>query len=142
VRADGQGEYAYYLEHNGAGDELRANTEVLEHFFTPEGALRPEATQALRTNIASLLLPSPARALQLDKAYQLIVREQSFTRGRDATVEPASNVHRELPAEDKALETGVEDPLPGPYEGKVTRYPGLPVAAKPAPKPVSTKPIP
>jgi hypothetical protein len=142
VRADGQGEYTYYLEHNGAGDELRANTEVLERFFTPEGTLRPEATQALRADIAPLLLPSPARALQLDKAYRLIVREQSFTRGRDATVEPASNVHRELPAEDKALETGVEDPLPGPHEGNVTRYPGLPVAAKPASKPVSTKPTP
>jgi hypothetical protein len=142
VRADGQGEYAYYLEHNGAGDELRANTEVLERFFTPAGALRPEATQALRANIAPLLLPSPARALQLDKAYRVLVREQSFTRGRDATMEPASNVHRELPAGDPALETGVEDPLPGPHEGTVTRYPGGPSSAQPAPKPVSAKPTP
>jgi hypothetical protein len=142
VRADGQGEYAYYLEHNGAGDELRANTEVLERFFTPEGALRPEATQALRANIATLLVPSPARALQLDKAYRLIVREQSFTRGRDATLAPASNVHREVPAGEPALETGVEDPLPGPHEGTVTRYPGGPSAARPTPKTVSAKPTP
>ena len=142
VRADGQGEYAYYLKHNGAGDELRANTEVLERFFTPEGALRPEATQALRANISTLLLPSPARALQLDKAYRLIVREQSFTRGRDATMEPASNVHREFPADGPDVETGVEDPLPGPHEGTVTRYPGGSVAAPPTPKRLSAKPTP
>jgi len=142
VRADGRGEYAYYLEHNGAGDELRANTEVLERFFTPAGALRPEATQALRANISTLLLPSPVRALQLDKAYRLIVREQSFTRGREATVAPASNVHRELPSGDPALETGVEDALPGPHEGTVTRYPGGSSEARPATKAVSAKPTP
>ncbi|HYI00950.1 hypothetical protein [Hyalangium sp.] len=142
VRADGRGEYAYYLEHNGAGDELRANKEVLERFFTPEGTLRPEATQALRTNISTLLLPSPARALQLDKAYRLIVREQSFTRGRDATLEPAINVHREFPVGDPAVETGVEDPLPGPHEGTVTRYPGGPATGRTATKPVSAKPAP
>ncbi|WP_224245104.1 hypothetical protein [Hyalangium gracile] len=128
VRADGRGEYAYYLEHNGAGDELRANTEVLERFFTADGALRPEATEALRTDISTLLLPSPARALQLDKAYRLIVREQSYVRGRDAILEPAAQVHREIPPGEPALETGVGDPLPGPREGTVTRYPGLPMA--------------
>ncbi|WP_224361740.1 hypothetical protein [Hyalangium versicolor] len=126
VRADGRGEYAYYLEHNGAGDELRANTEVISRFFTPEGALRPEAADALRADISTLLLPSPKRALQLDKAYRLIVREQSFTRGRDAILEPAAQVHREVPSGDPALETGVGDPIPGPREGTITRYPGLP----------------
>ncbi|MBN1205212.1 MAG: hypothetical protein JXB05_09840 [Myxococcaceae bacterium] len=135
VRADGHGEYAYYLKHNGAGDELRANTELIERFFAPDGTLRPEATEALRADISTLLLPSPARALQLDKAYRLIVREQSYLRGRDAPLEPAANVHRELPAGDEGLETGVEDPLPGPREGTVTRYPGLPPVAQKAPGP-------
>lgn len=142
VRADGNGEYAYYLKHNGAGDELRANTEVQERFFAPDGALRPETAKALSADISTLLLPSPARALQLDKAYRLIVREQSFTRGRDATLEPAANVHRELPAGDSALETGVSAPLSGPWEGSVTRYPGGPSVGRAATSPVSTKPAP
>ncbi|MDY7225400.1 hypothetical protein [Hyalangium rubrum] len=133
VRADGHGEYAYYLKHNGAGDELRANTEVLERFFNPDGALRPEAAQALREDISTLLLPSPERAIQLDKAYRLIVREQSFTRGRDAILAPADNVHRELPADGPEMETGVSDALPGPREGKLGPYPGL--LARPKPEP-------
>jgi hypothetical protein len=126
VRADGQGEYAYYLKHNGAGDELRANTEVLERFFAQDGTLRPEAAQALSADISTLLLPSPARALQLDKAYRLIVKEQSFTRGRDAILAPASHVHRELPENGPTLETGVGDALPGPHEGTLYLYPGVP----------------
>jgi hypothetical protein len=135
VRADGHGEYAYYLEHNGAGDELRANTEVLERFFAPDGTLRPQAAAALRADISTLLLPSPSRALQLDKAYRLIVREQSYTRGRDATLQPATHVHQEIPAGEPALETGVGDPLPGPREGSVGRYPGLPSGADKATRP-------
>jgi hypothetical protein len=132
VRADGQGEYAYYLKHNGAGDELRANTEVIERFLAQDGTVRPEAAEALRADISTLLLPSPARALQLDKAYRLIVQEQSFTRGRDAVLAPATHVHRELASNTPALETGVADALPGPREGSVTVYPGLPPPAPPA----------
>lgn len=43
-----------------------------------------------------LALPTPGRALALDKAYWLIVREQSFVLGRDALLEPAANVLREV----------------------------------------------
>jgi hypothetical protein len=133
VRADGHGEYAYYLKHNRAGDELRANTELIERFLAQDGTVRPEAAEALRADISTLLLPSPARALQLDKAYRLIVQEQSFTRGRDATLAPAINVHHELASGDPALETGVGDALPGPREGTVTLYPGLPPPAPAVP---------
>jgi len=55
--------------------------------------------------VSELLLPSPERALRLDKAYRAIVREQSFTRGRDATITPPVHVHRELAEGDPA--TGI-----------------------------------
>lgn len=110
VRADGHGEYGYYLAKNGAGDELRANDELSSRFFDANGELRPEIGARLRTDVSTLLLPSEARALLLDKAYLTIVRAQTFTRGRDATVAPAKNVHRELPA-GEPLPTGVSEPL-------------------------------
>ncbi len=110
ARADGHGEYSFYLAKNGAGDELRANDELSTRFFDAKGVLRPEMAARLRTDVSALLLPSAGRALVLDKAYRTIVREQSFTRGRDATVTPAANVHHELP-EGEPLATGVVEPL-------------------------------
>lgn len=92
-RADGVYEYTRYLERNHAGDEFRENREVMARFFTTDGGLQSKAVDALHGDIGSLLLPSPARALALDKAYYLIVREQSFTRGRDALLEPPANIH-------------------------------------------------
>jgi len=93
---DGGYEYSRYLEINGAGDEFRANTEVMARFFDAEGALRPEAIQSLHEDMGTLILPSAERALMLDKAYRVIVEEQSFRQGRDATVVPPQNVHESL----------------------------------------------
>jgi hypothetical protein len=107
VRADGRGEYTLYLEKNGAGDEFRANQEILSRFFDEGGALRADAVARMRSDVSILLLPSPARALELDKAYRVIVAEQSFTRGRDATIRPLDSVHRRLPEEGRP--TGVVD---------------------------------
>ncbi len=87
-----QYEYSFYLAYNGAGDELRANDEVLSRFFLADGTLDPGALAALHDDVTVLLHPSRERALRLDKAYRLLVQEQSFVRGRDATVEPAQNV--------------------------------------------------
>lgn len=105
VRADGRGEYTHYLRSNGAGDELRENDEVIQRFFDARGTLRADMAQRVHRDVSLLLLPSPERALLLDKAYRVIVEEQSFERGRDATLKPSANVHRVLPEE--ALETGV-----------------------------------
>ena len=110
VRADGRGEYSHYLAQNGAGDELRANDELSSRFFDAKGELRHEMAARLRTDVSALLLPSATRALVLDKAYRSIVREQSFVRGRDATVSPATNVHRRLP-DGEPLATGIEEPV-------------------------------
>ena len=57
------------------------------------------------------MLPSAQRALALDKAYRLLVREQSYSRGRDALLQPARNVWPEV--EQNEL-TGIDTPLDAP----------------------------
>lgn len=107
IRADGRREMLRYLETAGAGDEYRANDEILSRFFDAEGRLDPARAAAFEHDLSELLFPSPERALALNKAYREIVREQSFILGRDAVVAPAQNVHRRLEAE---RPTGVETP--------------------------------
>jgi hypothetical protein len=112
-RADGQDEYSLYLQTNGAGDELRSNAEVSQKFFDDHGAPRPEALAALHHDIAELLWPSAARALLLDKAYRLLVREQRFDLGRDPLLSPAENVHRSVSS---GQTTGIAQPLRNVWE--------------------------
>jgi hypothetical protein len=109
-RRDGQYEFSFYLEHNGAGDEFRANEEVIKRFFNQDGSLKPEMIAALHNDVSLLLWPSRERALQLNKAYRIIVEEQSFKEGRDASVSPPENVHREVEDEES---TGIERVLTG-----------------------------
>ncbi len=110
LREDGRPEYAVYLQTNGAGDEFRENQEVRERFFKEDGGLDPERLAQLRTDIAILLEASPQRAMQLNKAYRVIVGEQSFTLGRDPTIEPADNVHSVVAG---GTATGVTDATSG-----------------------------
>lgn len=95
-RADGSYEYSRYLEINGAGDEFRANQEVMDKFFDVEGNLIQAELDKLHGDISHLLFPSRERALMLNKAYRLIVQAQDFIYGRDATVTPTENVHRSV----------------------------------------------
>jgi hypothetical protein len=85
------------LRQAGGGDELRENAEVTRRFFDDRGALRPAEISGLHRDIATLLLPSPARALDLDRAYRAIVEAQSFVKGRDAVLAPARNVDVDVP---------------------------------------------
>jgi hypothetical protein len=88
----------YFRRVHGA-DEFRANDEMLARFF-PGGVLAEPAVRRAAVggdqDLAWLLAPSRRRALDLDRAYLAIVREQSFTRGRDAVLAPAYNVHRQI----------------------------------------------
>jgi hypothetical protein len=113
VRADGAPEFAHYLKTNGAGDEFRGNAEVRERFFSGDGTLRDDQLAQVRNDLAALLYPSRERALSLNKAYRVIVKEQSFIKGRDATITPQSTVHRSV-AEDEP--TGVTEPVSAWYE--------------------------
>jgi hypothetical protein len=105
--ANGVYEYVHYLAINHAGDEFRENTEVMDKFIEPDGSVNPAAADSLHRDIGSLLLPSRGRALALNKAYSLIVKEQSFNRGRDAIIAPPVNIHKTLEIEEP---TGVTTP--------------------------------
>lgn len=96
ILENGKGEYSFYLENNRAGDEFRENSEVIEKFFYENGDKKVEAFENLKNDISYLLLPSKARALELNKAYKVIVDEQSFIYGRDAIIKAPKNIHREL----------------------------------------------
>ena len=90
-----EGEIRQYLRRVGGGDEFRANGEMIERWFGPDG--QPDkARLAQAKDVHTLITPSPARALALNKAYLSIVREQSFIRGRDATLTPTANVYRQV----------------------------------------------
>jgi hypothetical protein len=92
-------ELVTYFARVGGGDELRANEELLGRFVPggklAEAELRRAAAGGDR-DLAWALLPTRARALALDKAYLAIVREQSFVRGRDAMLAPATRVHERV----------------------------------------------
>ncbi|MEA3371112.1 MAG: hypothetical protein U9Q40_07215, partial [Campylobacterota bacterium] len=102
---DGRYEYSLYLEKNHAGDEFRANNEVIEKFFHADGTLKQEETETLHEDISHLIIPSAQRALELNKAYKVIVDEQSYIYGRDAHVKPVKNVHKSIVPE---IENGNE----------------------------------
>jgi hypothetical protein len=93
---DGHNEYEFYLEQNHAGDEFRSNDEVMNKFFDTAGVLKTDEAQKIQNDISYLLLPSVKRAKELDKAYKIIVEEQSYIYGRDAHIAPVGNVHKEL----------------------------------------------
>ncbi|WP_235217190.1 hypothetical protein [Archangium violaceum] len=110
-RADGQGEYAHWLAQVGAGDDYGSNDEVQERFFRKDGTLRPDAVKALTKDISVLLVPSPRRALLLDRATLALVKAQRFEQGRDVTVGAPPKVRARL-EQDGA--TGItEAVLPG-----------------------------
>ena len=104
-------EFLTYFERNRGADELRANDEMLDAFFKKEGDLYEPIEAKVRRaapggdrDLAWLLAPSRERALLLDKAYRVIVQDQDFIHGRDATVAPPKNVHATI--ENGATENG------------------------------------
>jgi len=105
-------EYVRYLELNGAGDEFRQNEEVRARFFDQQGNLIPSMKKKLREDVTTVLLPSPERALSLDKAYRLLVLEQTFRLGREIVLSGAREVvHRSVEEDQKTgIVTAIEPP--------------------------------
>ncbi len=93
------GELLTYFRRVGGGDETRSNDELLARWVpggvVDEAGLRRVAPGGA-LDLFTALAPSRARALDLDRAYLAVVREQSFTRGRDAVLAPATRVHRRI----------------------------------------------
>lgn len=88
------GEILTYLRRAGGADEFRSNTEALARWFNADGTVKADEVRA--ASVYDLITPSPERALMLNKAYRVLVAEQSFLFGRDATVTPPVNVHAEI----------------------------------------------
>ena len=88
-----QYEYSFYLQNNHSGNEFRNNDEVKETFFDNNGTMKESMIYKLHDDISLLLFPSKKRALKLNKAYKVIVEEQSFIYGREANVESMVNVY-------------------------------------------------
>ena len=97
-----EGEFLTYMKRVGGGDEFRQNAEMLARWFNADGKLN-EAKVKQANSVYELITPSPERALALNKAYQTIVKEQSYLFGRDATITEATNVLSEIDAEQPPL---------------------------------------
>ncbi|GAA5127023.1 hypothetical protein [Alloalcanivorax gelatiniphagus] len=93
-----QGEIAQYLSLVGGGNEFRENDEMRARWFHDDGRL--DRARLEDADVYDLITPSRERALALNKAYKLIVEEQSFLYGRDATLKPAENVFRHIDPEE------------------------------------------
>ncbi len=123
VLENGDTEYVQYLKQNNSGNEFRNNKEVIDKFFQKDWKkdwkknikkdlltqlenpgivleenwkLKKAEIKILKQDISHLILPSKKRALELNKAYKVIVNEQSFIYGRDIHIAPTKNVHREV----------------------------------------------
>jgi hypothetical protein len=85
-----------YFRRGTGGDEFRANEEILRRFF-PSGTLDDSPVRRAAVggdqDLTFLIAPSRQRALQLNKAYMALVREQGFAYGRDTLLVPPANVH-------------------------------------------------
>jgi hypothetical protein len=88
------GEIATYLERAGGGGEFRSNPEMLSRWFRADGSLNKE--KVAKADVYQLITPSRDRALILNKAYRVIVEDQDFIYGRDATVSPPPNVYEQV----------------------------------------------
>ena len=96
LRNDGLGEYSYYLTHNPSGNEYRNNKTVNDKFYDSQGNKNLSAFKALKTDISVLLMPEVEHALIMNKAYKVIVDEQSYSQGRDGHVSEVINIYKEV----------------------------------------------
>lgn len=89
---ESEGEILTYFERAGGGGEFRSNPEMFERWFTADGRVDRDRVAAAR-DVYELITPSRERALTLNKAYRVLVEDQDFIFGRDATVVPPVNVY-------------------------------------------------
>lgn len=90
-----KGEIATYFERVGGGGEFRSNPEMFARWFNQDGTVNAAAVNQA-ADVYELITPSLERARELNKAYRVLVAEQKFIYGRDATVVPPFNVYAEI----------------------------------------------
>ena len=92
---ESKGEIATYLERVGGGGEFRSNPEMFERWFNTDGTVNQDKVAAAE-DVYELITPSAERARELNKAYRVIVDDQDYIYGRDATVRPPENVYHHI----------------------------------------------
>ena len=90
-KSDGEYEYSHYLKNNPTGDEFRSNQEVKERFFDKKGQPKAKMFERLHNDISLLMMPSTERAIALNKAYKVIVDDQSFIKGKAPLLYPLTD---------------------------------------------------
>lgn len=93
-RGELSGEFLTYFTRVGGGDEFRQNTEMLERWFDENG--KPKIAIIKESDVATLILPSPERAHQLNAAYFDRVQKQNFILGREITLGDVKHIHAEI----------------------------------------------
>lgn len=94
-QGESKGEIATYFGRIGGGDEFRGNAEMMRRWFNADGTVNYDKIGSAK-DVYDLITPSKERALLLDKAYRVIVEDQDFIFGRDATVQPLVNVYDKI----------------------------------------------
>lgn len=94
-KGESKGEILTYFERVGGGDEFRSNMEMYERWFNKDKSVNYSKVLAAN-DVYELITPSRERALRLNKAYKVIVEDQDFIFGRDATAEPPINVYDQV----------------------------------------------
>lgn len=93
-KGETEGEILTYFKRAGGGDEFRSNTEMPKRWFSGKDQVNEPAVKG--KSVYELITPSRNRAPALNKAYRVLVKEQSFIFGRDATIKPPHNVHAKI----------------------------------------------
>ena len=109
---DKDGEYRQYLEQNPTGNEYGTNDEVLKKFYHTNGKKNKNSFKKLHDDITTLLVPSFKRAMKLNKAYYILVKEQSFIYGKEAVIKPMKNVFKQI----DSLDTNITDIIISDYK--------------------------
>ncbi len=96
-----EGEILQYLKRVGGGSEFRAANDIYNSFYDGNELNVTRVTSV--SSIYELIIPSKASALEMNKAYKVIVDEQSFVYGREGNVKPIENVHQAIDVHTKVL---------------------------------------
>lgn len=96
-----EGEILTYFKRVGGGNEFRIENDINTKFFT--GGVVDEAKVKSAKNIYELITPARDSALQMNKAYKVLVKTQDFIHGRDTHSAAVKNVHREITETTPAL---------------------------------------
>jgi hypothetical protein len=94
-RGEAEGEILTYFRRAGGGDEFRSNLEMRAQWFNEDGSVNEERVRAA-DDVYTLVKPSRQRALDLNRAYRLIVEDQDYLFGRDVTIVPPENVYQRI----------------------------------------------